>query len=233
MPLTDFLAIYDSYNLSFGLATPVLFVLALAAIGLVFFKPGAMANIVVKSILALIWAYTSIVFFVLFYAPINPAGYTMAAFFLLMAIILIVDIFVKRLDFDVKFNSYVTYGSIAMMAIGLIVYPLLSIVGGRPFPSLSLFGDPATISIFTIGILMLTVKNSRMGFFMVPLFWSLVGGFGSGGLLGLGDGYLLAICGLTGLGISWYYHYIQQEDMKKAAQKLHDKQKRKKKPKPA
>jgi len=54
---------------------------------------------------------------------------------------------------------------------------------------------------------------------MVPLFWSLVGGFGSAGLFGLYEGYFLALIGLTGLGVSWYYHHRQQEAMKKAAKK--------------
>lgn len=225
MPITDYLAIYTSYNSALWFTSPLLIAGAVAAAYLAFRKPGPATNVIVKVILAALWTYTALAFFGLFFGPVNPSGYTMGAFFLLMAGILIADIFIKRLDFDPGFNEYMTYGGLAIIVCGIAVYPLLGLVLGRAWPGFPIFGDPGTLSIFTIGILLLTVKNSRMGYFMVPLLWSLVGGFGSGGLFGLYEGYLLALIGLTGLGVSWYYHHQQHEAMKKYAKKHYGRKK--------
>lgn len=225
MPLSDYLDIYTSYNSALWFTSPLLIAGAVVAAFLAFRKPSANTNIIVKIILAVLWIYTAAVFFGLFYGPINPSGYTMGAFFLLMAGILIADIFVKRLDFDPDHNEYLTYSGLAIIVCGIAVYPLLGLVLGRAWPQFPIFGDPGTLTIFTIGILFLTLKNSRMGYFMVPLLWSLVGGFGSGGLFHLYDGYLLALIGLIGLGVSWYYHHQQQEAMKKYAKKHYGRKK--------
>ena len=58
-----------------------------------------------------------------------------------------------------------------------VVYPMIGIATGHHYPELPMFGvTPCPVTIFTFGMLLLTV-NAPSGYLLaIPLLWSLIGG---------------------------------------------------------
>jgi hypothetical protein len=76
-----------------------------------------------------------------------------------------------------------------------LVYPLVSIAWGHPYPATPTYGVPCPTTILTIGLL-LTVRGAVPGALsMVPAFWGLVGGSASV-LLAVRSDYVLLGAGL-------------------------------------
>lgn len=58
-----------------------------------------------------------------------------------------------------------------------IVYPLIGVATGHHYPEMPMFGvTPCPVTIFTLGMLLLTVRPVPRLLFVIPFAWSLIGG---------------------------------------------------------
>ncbi|UCE27231.1 MAG: hypothetical protein JSW52_00305 [Candidatus Coatesbacteria bacterium] len=216
MPLETWLSIYASYNSAFFPAHVLFYVIAIGAFVFTLVKPGAIADIIMKSVLALLWAWTGVLFFILHYAPHNTAGYTFGVVFLILTIMFVTDIFLKKLDFDPKYNKNYTYTGIGVAAWAAVLYPALSLALGRTWPSMAAFPiTPGPLVIFTSGVLLLTLKESHSWFFGIPFIWALIQGIGAPTYWGLYEDYsIILLCGFA-FFVAWYYQSKQRREAKK------------------
>jgi hypothetical protein len=217
MPLKTWLSIYTSYNVTFFPAHIIFYVLALGAFIFALVKPGAIADVIMKSVLALLWAWTGVLFFILHYGPENNAGYTFGVVFLILTIMFMTDIFLKKLDFDPKHDRNYTYVAIGFVAWAAVAYPVLSFALGRSWPATAAFPiTPGPLVIFTSGVLLLTLKESHTWFFGIPFIWALIQGIGAPTYWGLYEDYsIVLLCGFA-FFVAWYYQSKQRRETKKA-----------------
>ena len=216
MPLETWLSTYASYNSAFFPIHILFYVIAIAAFVFTLLRPGAIANIIMKSVLTLLWAWTGALFFILHYGPHNTAGYTFGVVFLILTIMFITDIFLKKLDFDPKHNKNYTYVCIGLVAWAAVAYPILSLALGRSWPAMAAFPiTPGPLVIFTSGVLLLTLKESHTWFFGIPFIWALVQGIGAPTYWGLYEDYsVVLLCGFA-FFVAWYYQSKQRKEAKK------------------
>lgn len=58
-----------------------------------------------------------------------------------------------------------------------ILYPLIGMVAGHSYPELPMFGvTPCPVTIFTFGMLLLTLRPPPVSLLAIPALWSLIGG---------------------------------------------------------
>ena len=216
MPLETWLSTYASYNSAFFPIHILFYVIAIAAFVFTLLRPGAIANIIMKSVLTLLWAWTGALFFILHYGPHNTAGYTFGVVFLILTIMFITDIFLKKLDFDPKHDKNYTYVCIGLVAWAAVAYPILSLALGRSWPAMAAFPiTPGPLVIFTSGVLLLTLKESHTWFFGIPFIWALVQGIGAPTYWGLYEDYsVVLLCGFA-FFVAWYYQSKQRKEAKK------------------
>jgi Family of unknown function (DUF6064) len=84
-----------------------------------------------------------------------------------------------------------------LIAYGLVIYPLIGLLGAHPYPATPLFGvAPCPTVIFTLGCLLLS--NAGWSYFVVPLLWSAIGG-SAAVLLAVPQDYGLVLAGVLAL----------------------------------
>ncbi|MFZ0390895.1 MAG: DUF6064 family protein [Calditrichia bacterium] len=172
--IEQFLSVFEKYNLTIWPMQIVLYLLALVAIFLTL-KPRKAAGRIISLILAIFWLWMGIVYHLLFFTAINPAAYIFAMLYIVQAILFLVAGIIKtNLSFKFQANLYGLTGALFLIY-ALLVYPLLGYAFGHAYPAMPTFGAPCPTTIFTFGILLLTVKRVPKYLLVIPFLWSLLG----------------------------------------------------------
>ena len=81
------------------------------------------------------------------------------------------------------------------MAYTAIAYPLIGVATGHRYPEMPMFGvTPCPVTIFTFGMLLLTLRPVPSWLFVIPFVWSLIGG-SAAILLNVPQDWLLLVSG--------------------------------------
>ena len=178
LPFTQeqFLEVFVSYNRAIWPVQFGMYQLGGLAIALLFWKPKG-ADRVIAGILAAMWLWTGIAYHAMFFSEINKAAYLFAALFVIQGFYLVhAGVYRGRIRFAVRSGSASLVG-VALIAYAAIVYPLISIARGHPYPAMPVFGvTPCPVTIFTFGLLLLAVPPLSRGLLVIPFVWSLIGG---------------------------------------------------------
>ena len=120
-------------------------------------KPGS--DRIIASILAAIWLWTGVGYHGLFFSMINKAAYLFAALFVVQGCYFIyVGVYHFRLRFGLR-PGLATWVGALFAAYAAIVYPLIGVATGHRYPEIPMFGvTPCPVTIFTFGMLLLTVR---------------------------------------------------------------------------
>lgn len=178
LPFTreQFIAVFADYNAAVWPAQIVACAVGLAMVGAVL-RPSPAADRWVRAGLALMWAWTGVAYHVLFFAPINPAALGFGALFVLQALLFAhAGTLRRRLHFGPA------AGLAGWLGWGLVVYagvfyPLLGAWTGHRYPEMPVFGiTPCPVTLFTLGLLLLTTAPVPRWLLAIPLARSLVGG---------------------------------------------------------
>ena len=146
-----------------------------AAVVVLALRGGAGAARTVPALLAGAWAFTGIVYHLVFFAPINRAAWLFGAAFLVEAALLAEAAARRRLSFGGSPGARGLLG-LALVAYAAIVYPLLGVAWGHAWPRSPMFGvAPCPTTIFTFGILLLARGRVPVRLLVVPSLWALVG----------------------------------------------------------
>jgi hypothetical protein len=168
-----FFDVFAAYNAAIWPVAVAAYPLALVAV-LFAWRTTKKASRIVAAVLALMWGWAGIVYHGLYFSQINPIAWIFAAVFLAQAALYGIAA-VGSLRFSPRSRVHAVAGGL-LIAYAMIAYPLIGILAGESYPRLPLFGvTPCPLLIFTFGM-MLWADHVRWWFWIVPLFWTVIGG---------------------------------------------------------
>ncbi len=174
MSASDLLSTFVLYNQAIY-PLQLLLLLVAAMVVLVAARGGAWSARIAWTGLALLWAWTGAVFFIIFYGRIGPMPQAFGVAFLLQAVAFAIGA-VRRDGVALAVRRDAT-GIIAafLAAYALLGYPLLADALGQHYPAQPTFGAPCPVTIFTLGVLLVFTGRVPIYQLVVPVAWGLVG----------------------------------------------------------
>jgi len=176
LPFTSeqFLAVFARYNEAVWPMQIVLDAVALLCVGLLF-RPGVSASRTTYLILSLLWAWMAFAYHFSFFSDINSAAWAFGAAFLLgSAAFAWAGIARAGVSLRPVLGVRAIVGA-ALIAFALVLYPIIGYSIGHRYPNAPTFGLPCPTTIFTLGLLLFSVKPVARWVFAVPLLWAAVG----------------------------------------------------------
>lgn len=169
----EFFKVFESYNLSVWPIQFLFYILAVAAVALIYRRSNK-ASEIVWSILGFFWGWMGLVYHIIFFSSINKAAYFFGATFLVQGFLFLYFGVVKksiRLTFTLD-----PAGILALVFIvyALILYPILGYLMGHTYPRTPTLGVPCPTTIFTFGLLLYATNRIPWYLVMVPLLWSII-----------------------------------------------------------
>lgn len=198
---TQFFDVFAAYNDAIWPAQLVAVALGTAAL-LALSRPSPRTDRIVLGVLAVMWAWTGGLYFIVHFAPINPAATLFGTGFLLQAALLgFAAMRVSARGFAVRTDPAGLVG-LALVAYALVVYPVIGIWLGHALGELPAFGvTPCPVVLFTFGILLLA-ERVPWWLLIVPFVWSLIGG-SAAFLLSVPQDFVLLLSGVLALFARW------------------------------
>jgi len=135
-----------------------------------------MAQTIVTGGLAAAWTWVGWAFHWERYAQINWAATYLAMVFAVQAALLIVAGLAAKATITRPESSRLRVVGLALAAIGILVYPFISLAAGRPFTQAELFGlMPEPTALATMGLLLASRPTRRAWLMAIPVLSLLVG----------------------------------------------------------
>ncbi|HSK40747.1 MAG TPA: DUF6064 family protein [Arenibaculum sp.] len=201
LPFTvdEFFAVFARYNQAIWPAQVVAYVLAVVTLGLVLLRPGDASGRVVSTILALLWLWTGVAYHAIHFAPINPAAWLFAVVFMGQGLLLLREgAWRGRLRFAPARGPEAAFGWL-LAGYATVLYPLVGAWTGHVFPEAPTFGvTPCPVTLFSVGLLLLTSRPVPGVLLVVPASWSMIGG-SAAFLLRVPQDWMLLVGGLAGI----------------------------------
>ena len=195
LPFTvdQFLDIFRNYNTA---VYPTQFLLVLLACVAIFlaFKKTANSNQVILLIVAAFWFWMGAIYHIGFFSTINKAAYIFGSLFIVEGFLLVYYAFRRPYSFVFQSNIY-GFASVLLLLYALVIYPLIGHFSGHAYPYAPTFGLPCPTTIFTFGILLLSVHRLPLLIVIVPLLWSIIG-FSAAFSLGIHEDTGLIVSGI-------------------------------------
>ena len=170
----DFFRVFVEYNQSVWPMQVGWVVVALGAVWMAL-KSFRAHQLVIGSILGVLWIWMGLVYHIIFFSTINPVARVFGALVILQGIGFIWVIAIqKRVQFHFQ-QGWRGYAGVLALLYALLIYPLLNILFGHPYPANPTFGLPCPTTIFTLGLLMLASSNVPWWLMVIPLGWCVIG----------------------------------------------------------
>ncbi|MDN5002918.1 DUF6064 family protein [Bradyrhizobium sp. GCM10027634] len=202
LPFTaeQFLGIFASYNRAIWPAQVLAYLLGGLAFLLVFHK-GRWSGQIVAGTLAAMWAWTGIVYHLVFFATINKLAYIFGALFVVQAAAFIYFGACQR-QLDVSYNERPAgFIGVVFIFYAAAIYPMFGLEMGQPPNELPMFGvTPCPVTIFSFGMLLLTRHPVSRWLIVIPFLWSLVGG-SAAILLRIPQDWALLVAGVVSVAL--------------------------------
>jgi hypothetical protein len=187
----QFLDVFARYNAAIWPIQIIAYVFGVLAVLPLWSRSAAPARLAFWA-LAAMWAWTGLVYHLLFFAAINPAAWLFAALFVLEGVLLFAAVGRIRLASTSVLQATIGWG---LIAYALVAYPLLGLAIGGSAEELPMFGvTPCPLVLFTLGVLLFAQPRSQL-LWIVPLLWTLIGG-SAAILLGVEQDWPLLASGL-------------------------------------
>jgi hypothetical protein len=196
LPFTpeQFLAVFVSYNNAIWPLQIAVYLIGGIAVALLFRKTLG-SDRAVAGILAAMWLWTGFAYHGVWFSAINKAAYLFAALFIVQGCCLIyAGIYRHQVRFGIR-QGPATWAGAAFATYASIVYPLIGVATGHPYSAMPMFGvTPCPVTIFTFGMLLLTIGPVPRWLLVIPVVWSLIGG-SAAILLNVPQDWLLLLSG--------------------------------------
>jgi hypothetical protein len=169
-PVQQFFAMWAQANTALWPMDLVWYAATIAAIILAI-RPVPGSNRLIAAFLAVYYMWLAIVFFGIYYTPLNDHSPAYAAMFALGGALFFVAGVVRRdLEFQPKRDLLGVTGGVFILY--ALAYPLIDALAGRQFPAAPVLGvAPCPSAIFTAGLLLWTRPGVPMYVLVVPLVW--------------------------------------------------------------
>lgn len=170
----QFLEVFARYNAAVFPAQIVLPIAALVAVRLATRGDRASSK-TTAAILGMLWLWMGVVYHWLFFSQINGAAVAFGGLFVLQSFVFIyAGVIGKEISFHRPSGVTGMIGT-TFLIYALIVYPLIGMAVGHPFPYSPTFGLPCPTTIFTFGLLLRSARKVPFYVLAIPLVWSLLG----------------------------------------------------------
>jgi hypothetical protein len=174
-------------------------VAVMIALYLIFTQRTAWANIAMKLLLSFAFAWNGVGFFlVVADGPIYDYFY--APLFILIAILLIVDIFTKRTVFKLPEKRWIKYATYTWI-LSWLIYPLVGMALGRDFPRVCTPMNPCPSTVFAIALVAAAIPKTDKILFIMLLPWAIMGLPKCLGIFNCYEDCILFASGVYGLGM--------------------------------
>jgi hypothetical protein len=175
------LQLFRTYNPDVWPLPIVAYVLGFGALALIVFRPSRATDRLVSGLLAVMWLWLGIVFQGIYVRDVSPVlGLLGAAIFVTGAILIgRAGILRGELAFRPAANLPTLVGGLTL-AYALVIYPLLGVALGHPYPAAPLFGAaPCPTTIATFGLFLLARGPFPAHLLVLPMAWAILGPLGA------------------------------------------------------
>jgi hypothetical protein len=197
LPFTreQFFAVFADYNLGVWPVQVLAYFIGLGMVILLFRRSRA-GDRFIGGGLATMWLWTGIAYHWLYFSSINKAALIFGALFVLQGAIFLVATVRGDLRFGQSIGPTAWLGW-AFVLYAAVLYPILGLWAGHQYPAMPMFGiTPCPVTIFTFGLLLLTIGPVSRWVLVIPFIWSLIGG-SAAFLLGVPQDWMLLLSGLA------------------------------------
>lgn len=200
LTLDGLLDTFAKYNAAIGPMRVAAYVLGVVAVFLTL-RGTKLASRIIAGILAFLWAWTGIGFFLLFFALVYTPAYLFGALFIVQGLLFLAQVFRPRLSFGPTKGPYALIGML-FIAYAMIGYPLVGLLLSHLYPEAPTFGlTPCPLTVYTFGLFLLTNQRVPRLLVVIPLLWAL------GGVMPISVGILedigLILAGIVGTALLW------------------------------
>ncbi len=200
LPFTveQFYGVFAQYNESVWPMQIVLYVVAIAMLLLVLRARPADGRII-SGLLALLLVWTAVAYFFVFFTRISVSGWIIGAVLLAGGLAIgWAGSIEGRIQFGLRRDLYGALGGV-LIFYALVAYPLIGLAVGHRYPAMPTFGLPCPVTIFAVGMLLLTTSPVPRPVLVAPALWGLFGGASATFLLGVYQDAGLLIAGIISL----------------------------------
>lgn len=176
LPFThdQFLDVFAAFNTALW---PVEAALWLASVGVIltFYRRGESASRAVAALLAIHWAWSGVVYHLIYFRTINPAAVLFGSLFIVESIAFAwLGVRKTRLRFTSASPGWARIGG--ALIVYSLVYPIMGSLFGMVFPRLPMFGVPCPTTILTVGLLLFASPHAVRWLAVIPVLWAALGG---------------------------------------------------------
>jgi hypothetical protein len=197
-----FLAVFAQYNVAIWPAQTVAAVVGCAVV-VALWRRSVGGVRVADAGLALMWAWTGMVYHGIFFARINPAAIAFAALFVVQGALLARAAWRSRDGVHDRASGFAAWFGWALIVYAGLLYPLVGALAGHVYPAAPVFGvTPCPVTLFTFGAFLLGPKPVPRHLLAIPLLWALIGG-SAAFLLDVVQDWPLLVGGLAAGAWSW------------------------------
>lgn len=198
LPFTreQFIAVFADYNVGLWPAQIFAYLLGLSMVVLLL-RQSRNSDRIIGGGLAAMWVWTGAVYHWLYFSSINRAALIFGALFIIQGAVFFLAAVVRdHLRFGPSTAPTARLGW-AFVLYAAILYPLLGLLAGHEYPKMPMFGiTPCPVTIFSVGLLLLTSAPVPRWILVIPFVWSLIGG-SAAFLLGIPQDGLLLVSGIA------------------------------------
>jgi hypothetical protein len=173
MPTTEtFWNQMGAYNEA-TLPVQLIMIIAAAALTyLVFAKTSARANTLMKILLSFAFAWNGIVFFLIFAWSVASAFFS--ALFIIVAILLAMDIFKRKIEFRFPVTKWQKYLTVFLILL-VFLYPVIGMALGHSYPKTCMPMAPCPLTVFAIALVAAAIPQVDRKVYAFLLPWAIMG----------------------------------------------------------
>ncbi|HJS42370.1 MAG TPA: DUF6064 family protein [Gemmatimonadales bacterium] len=187
----EFLEVFGRYNIAVWPAQLLLYAVALVIVALILRRER---RSVVVALLATLWLWTGVVYHLLFFSEINPAARYFGIAFIAQAVLLLATD--RRQTASGEWGTPIARSTgKVLIAYALVGYPLIGSLAGQTYPTVVTLGLPCPTTIFTIGVLLIALRQPSVWLLAIPILWAIIGTFAAIAL-SIPQDYGLTVAGL-------------------------------------
>jgi hypothetical protein len=198
LPFTpeQFLAVFTEYNVAIWPSQIVAYLLGGMAVLLLFWQTAGSSR-VIAAVLTAMWIWTGVFYHGIWFSQINKSAYLFATLFIIEGCgLFFAAAYGSQLRFGFRRDTATCVGA-TFVGYAAIVYPLIGMATGHRYPAVPMFGvTPCPVTIFTFGMLLLTIGPVPRWLLIIPVIWSLIGG-SAAILLAVPQDWLLLLSGFV------------------------------------
>jgi hypothetical protein len=169
-PVAQFFGMFAQANTAVWPVHVVWYAAAIAAM-LLAVRPVRGSSRAIAGFMAAYFVWLAIVFFGIYYTPLNDHSPAYAVMFALGgALFLFAGVIRRDLELQPKWDALGIIGGVFMLY--ALAYPVIDALTGHVFPAAPVFGvAPCPSAIFTVGLLLWTRPGMPIYVLVVPLIW--------------------------------------------------------------